>query len=103
MSDSTDRLGLASDVQSVARLGRGRSTEKLEGPAATLLGGGQSACDAETRDLTTLTRCDANGSADMAESTRTRGLSDSGSPTVTVKITPVTLRRSPVTTTPTVA
>lgn len=101
MSSSTGRLRLAPDIQSVARLDGGRTTEKSEAPAATEVA--VLVCEAGTRGLTTPHRCWTNEGADMAESTRTRGLSDSGSPTVTVKITPVTLRRSPVTTTPTVA
>jgi hypothetical protein len=100
---STGRLSRALEVQSVVRLLVGeRGPEKLEGPAATPRGGGHSVCGAETRDLTTLTRCDANGSADMAKRTRLPGLSDSETQPSGVKITPPP-RLGPVTSTPTVA
>lgn len=103
MTSRNGRLSLALEVQSVATLLNGeRGPEKLEGPAATLSGGGHSACDAETRDLPTLNRCDANEGADMAETTRTPGLSDSGTRDTGVKITPPT-HSDPVTTTPTIA
>lgn len=103
MTSRNGRLSLALEVQSVATLLDGeRGPEKLEGPAATLSGGGHSACDAETRDLPTLTRCDANGSADMAERTRLPSRSDSRTPDTAVKITPA-MQTGPVTTTHAVA
>lgn len=100
MSWSTDRLVPAPDVQSVARLGGGRA-EKLEAPAATVVA--VPVCEARTRGLPTPNRREANEGADMAERTRTSGLSDSGTPATAVKITPATQSRVPVPTTPTVA
>jgi len=97
MTTSTGRLSLASDVQSVARLD-GNRPRTLEGPAATVVA--VSACETETRDLPTPQRDQANEGADMAESTRTPGLSDSGTRATAVKITPAMQSTGPVTTTP---
>lgn len=85
---STGRLSLASDVQSVARLD-GRRPRQSEAPAATVVA--VPVCEAETRGLSTLIRCDANEGADVAK--RTRGTSpDDRSPrsfcVSGVKITP---------------
>lgn len=99
---STGRLSRALEVQSVVRLPDGERPRTLEGPAAALAGGGLIACDVETRDLTTLTRFEANGSADMAKRTRGYPGSDSGTRDTGVKITPPT-HSDPVTTTRTVA
>jgi hypothetical protein len=96
----TSRLSLASDMQSVARLVGRRSPRKLEAPAATLVA--VPVCEAETRGLPTPHRFEANEGADMAERTRPPGLSDSGTPASTVKITPAR-EQGPVTTTPIVA
>jgi hypothetical protein len=100
---STGRLSRALEVQSVVRLlVGGRGLEKLEGPAATLAGGGLFACDVETRDLTTPHRFEANEGADMAKRTRLPGLSDSETQPSGVKITPPQ-RSGPVTSTTTTA
>jgi hypothetical protein len=85
---STGRLSRALEVQSVVRLLDGERPRTLEGPAATLAGGGLFACDVETRDLTTPHRFSTNEDADMAERTRLPGLSDSGTRDTAVKITP---------------
>jgi hypothetical protein len=100
---STGRLSRAFEVQSVVRLLDGeRGPEKLEGPAATLAGGGLFACDVETRDLTTPHTQPANEGVDMTKSTRGFPRSDSRTRASAVKITPAT-HSGPVTTTPTVA
>jgi hypothetical protein len=103
MDRSTGRLSLASDIQSVARLGNDAASKTLEGPAASLSGGGHSGCDAETRDLPTPHQLLTSKGADMAERTRTPGRSDSGTPASAVKITPAVYSSGPVTTTHTIA
>ena len=93
------RLSLALEVQSVARLDGERGPTKSEAPAATVVA--VPVCEAGTRGLTALTAL-TNEGADMAESTRTSGLSDSRTRATAVKITPA-MQTGPVTTTPTLA
>jgi hypothetical protein len=100
MTRPSGRLSLAPDVQSVARLDGGRGPTKSEAPAATVVA--VPVCEAGTRGLSTLTAL-TNEGADMAQSTRTSGRSDSGTPATAVKITPAMHSRFPVPTTPTVA
>lgn len=97
---STGRLSLASDIQSVARLGGGRTPTKSEAPAATLVA--VPVCEAGTRGLTTPHTRAANEGVDMTKRTRGYPGSDSGTRDTGVKITPPT-HSDPVTTTPTVA
>jgi len=96
MGTSTGRLRLASDIQSVARLGGGRVPTKSEAPAATVVA--VPVCEARTRGLTT-PHALTNEGADMAERTRLPSRSDSRTPDTAVKITPAT-HQGPVTTTP---
>jgi hypothetical protein len=100
MGASTASLVNASDVKSVARL-RGRRAEKLEAPAATLVA--VPVCEAGTRGLTTPHRFQAYEGADMAQSTRTPGRSDSATYNSAVKITPASSVSATVTATPSVA
>ncbi len=85
MSLSTDRLGLAPEVQSFARLG-GRCSRKSEAPAATRVA--VPVCETETRDLATPQRLRRSKGADMAQSTRGFPRSDSETRDPAVKITP---------------
>lgn len=100
MSSSTGRLSLTPDVQSVARL-NGRWPTKSEAPAATVVA--VPVCEAGTRGLTTPHRLLTNQGADMAQSTRTPGRSDSETRIPAVKITPAQSVSDTVPTTPTVA
>ena len=100
MTRQTGRLSLASDVQSVARLDGGCGPTKSEAPAATLVA--VPVCEAGTRGLSTLT-ARTNEGADMAQSTRTSGRSDSETRDSAVKITPASHVSATVPTTPTVA
>lgn len=97
---STGRLSAASDVQSFARLDRRRGPKTLEGPAATVVA--VSACETETRDLTTPHQLLTSKGADMAERTRGPDPVDRWTRTSGVNITPPT-RTGPVTTTHTIA
>jgi len=98
---STGKLSAVSDVQSVARLRVGCSPTKSEALAATLVA--VPVCEAGTRGLTTPHRFEANEGADMAQSTRTHGRSDSETRTSAVKITPASIVSATVPTIPTVA
>lgn len=99
MGTSTGRLRLAVDVQSVARLDVDRTPTKSEAPAATVVA--VPVCEAGTRGLSTPHRFSTNEDADMAERTRTYGLSDSGTQDTAVKITPASA--GPVTSTTPIA
>lgn len=99
MSLSTARLGLALDVPSFARLDGKRPT-KSEAPAATWVA--VPVCEAGTRGLSTLHRCETNEGADVAKSTRGPDPSDRVTRNSGVKITPPT-DAAPVPTTPTIA
>lgn len=101
MSSSTGRLRLASDIQSVARLGGGRGPKTLEGPAATEVA--VSACETETRDLPTPHSFPTDEGVDMTKSTRGAPRSDSETRTSAVKITPVSSDSAAVPTTSTIA
>ena len=85
MVRSNGRLSLALEVQSVARLDH-KGPTKSEAPAATVVA--VPVCEAGTRGLTTPNRCESSEGADMAQSTRTPGRSDSETRTSAVKITP---------------
>jgi len=87
MSSGNGRLSLALEVQSVARLEGRRPPTKSEAPAATVVA--VPVCEARTRGLTTPHRLRRYEGADMAQSTRTPGRSDSETRTSAVKITPV--------------
>lgn len=99
MTTSTGRLRLALEVRSVARLDA-KSPTTSEAPAAARAA--VPVCEAGTRGLSTPHRLRRYEDADMAERTRTYGLSDSGTQDTAVKITPAT-HQGPVTSTPTVA
>lgn len=101
MTSRNGRLSLAFEVQSVARLRGGRTPTKSEAPAATLVA--VPVCEAGTRGLTTPQRLRRSKGADMAQSTRTPGRSDSETRTSAVKITPASNVSATVTTTPAIA
>ena len=100
MSLSTDRLGLAPEVQSFARLG-GRRPTKSEAPAATVVA--VPVCETETRGLTTPHRFHTNEGVAMTK--RTRGFPESDSETrdSAVKITPASIVSATVPTTLSIA
>lgn len=101
MKRSNGRLRLAPDDHSAQAKVGWRPKTTSEGPACHL-GGSPDVCRTWTRGLSTPHRFEANEDADMAESTRPPGRSDSGTPAITVKITPVSVR-GPVTSIYTVA
>lgn len=103
MTRSTGRLAAVPDGRLVAGWWEGTASKTLEGPAATLLGGGQGGCDAKTRDLPTPHRFHSNEGVDMTKSTRGVPRSDSETRTSAVKITPVSSVSATVPTTHTVA
>lgn len=100
MDRSTGRLSLASDIQSVARLGYDAAEKSWKPPLP--LSWQSRFCEAGTRGLTTPHHCEANEGADMAERTRGPDPVDRWTRETGVNITPPT-RTGPVTTTHTIA